>query len=424
MSIIYLDWAATAPPDPEAIAEHERIASSAYGNPSSDHAAGRAARELLESARSRAARLLGARPEQVIFTSSGTESNNIVLLSLLARKRAGEVVVSGIEHPSVYEPARLLAEMGFAVRFVAAEGNGIVSSERLHAALSEKTVLVALMYVNNETGAIQPVRELAQLVGESARRWGRAIHFHSDCVQALGKIPVDCGTLGVDSASFSGHKLGAPRGAGLLYLKRPLVPLYRGGGQELGLRPGTENLPAIAASVLAIERHAAGRGHAGEADDAARVAGSTASGAGGPKLAGVALPAASLEEAAAHAAGLKRLLVERIRSIEGHRFIPEEVLYEPDHYSPFILNVAFPPMPGEVLVRMMSDRGYAISTGSACSTRGQKHLRVLSAMGVEHDLAFSAIRISTGYSTTVAEVEAFCGDLGRAVASLPTGARR
>jgi len=390
MSTIYLDWAATAPPDPETIEEHARVAAGAFGNPSSDHAAGKAARELLQSARIRAARHLGARPEQVIFTSCGTESNNIVMLSLLLRKRTGSVVVSGIEHPSVFEPARLLAEMGFAVRFVPAERNGIVSPDRLLQAVDETTLLVALMYVNNETGAIQPVREVATLLAERARTGGRPIHLHSDCVQALGKLPVDCSALGLDSASFSGHKLGAPRGCGLLYLKRPLVPLYRGGGQESDLRPGTENLPAICATALAIERHAAAAGAEGRA----------------------------------RAADLKGLLIERIGSIEGHRFIPPEVETEPERYSPFILNVAFPPMPGEVLVRLMNDRGYAISTGSACSARKQKHLRVLQAMGVDHDLAFSAIRVSTGYTTTRAEIEAFSADLARAVASLPAPARR
>ncbi len=392
MSIIYLDWAATAPPDPETIEEYARVAAGTYGNPSSEHMAGRAARELLQSARARSARLLGARPEQVIFTSCGTESNNIVLLSLLLRKRTGSVIISGIEHPSVYEPARLLAEMGFTVRFVPAERNGIVSPERLIQAVDDATLLVALMYVNNETGAIQPVSEVAALLAETERRGGRPIHLHCDCVQALGKMPVDCGALGVDSASFSGHKLGAPRGCGLLYLKRPLAPLYRGGGQELDLRPGTENLPAICATALAIERHASLGAAGARARDSA--------------------------------AGLKRLLIERIRSIEEHRFIPEEVESVPDRYSPFILNVAFPPMPGEVLVRLLSDRGYAISTGSACSTRKQKHLRVLSAMGVDHDLAFSAIRISIGYTTSRADIEAFCAELARAVASLPAAARR
>ena len=387
MSIIYLDWAATAPPDPETIAEYARVAAGTYGNPSSQHAAGRAAGELLLSARGRAARLLGAQPGQVIFTSCGTESNNIVMLSPLLRKRIGSVVVSGIEHPSVYEPARLLAEMGFAVRFVPAERNGIVSPERLLQTVDDTTLLVAIMYVNNESGAIQPVREISALLAELVRVGGRPIHLHSDCVQALGKIPVDCGALGVDSASFSGHKLAAPRGCGLLYLKRPLAPLYRGGGQEFDLRPGTENLPAICSTAMAIERHASAQGRAS-------------------------------------AAGLKSLLIERIRSIEGHRFIPEEVETDPDRYSPFILNVAFPPMPGEVLVRLMSDRGYAISTGSACSTRKQKHLRVLSAMGVDRDLAFSAIRISTGYATTPADIEAFCADLAMAVTSLPAPARR
>lgn len=388
MSITYLDWAATAPPDRETIEEQARVAEETFGNPSSPHTPGRAARELLESARARCARVLGTKSDRVIFTSSGTEANNMVLLSLLARRQRGGVVLSGIEHPSVYEPARLLAEAGFAVRFIPAEASGIVSPGRVLEAIDDRTLLVALMLVNNETGAIQPVSEVARALRRLAGDGGRTIHLHSDCVQALGKVPVDCDALGVNSASFSGHKLGAPRGCGLLYLNRPIAPLYRGGGQESSVRPGTENLAAICATALALERHAA-----------------------------------AVEPAAARARELKALLIERIRRIEGLRFIPAEVERDPASYSPYILNFAIPPLPGEVLVRLMNDRGFAISTGSACSTRRQKHLRVLSAMGVDPKTAFSAIRVSIGFTTTRAEIERFCDEVGEAVASVPLAVR-
>lgn len=383
MASIYLDWAATAPADADLIDEYARVAATSFANPSSAHADGAAAARVLAEARMRFAAAVGARPEQVTFTSGGTESNNMSLLAQLLRKRRGNVIVSGIEHPSVYEPAHLLGELGFGVKVVPAERDGRVSVDRLGSLIDEQTQLVSVMYVNNESGAIQPVREIAAAVAECSKRFGRPIHLHSDCVQALGKIPLDCERLGVDSASFSGHKLGAPRGAGALYLKRPIATLYRGGGQEKGLRPGTENLAAIWVTALAAERRTR-----------------------------------DLEERGTRAARLKQRLVGAIDSIEGRRFLPDELLANPERYSPFILNVAFPPLPGEVLVRAMDDEGYEISTGSACSTRSHKRLRALEAMQVPSDVAYCAVRVSLGSTTTGAEIDGFSEALARQVRAL------
>ncbi len=394
MAIRYLDWAAGAPPDADLLAELARVAAQTFGNPSSLHEEGAKANDLLEQARERTARAIGCMPSQVVFTASGSESNNIALLGLLSRKRRGTVVLAGIEHPSVYEPAKLLAEAGFTVKLVPAESDGAVSVERFSEALDPSTALAALMLVNNETGAIQPVGEIAEAVADASRRHGRRIHFHSDCVQALGKIPLHCGRLGVDSASFSGHKVGAPRGTGILYVKRELPALLRGGGQEGGLRPGTENVASIWATALACERRALG------------------------------------PEGLVPARALRALLVERLGRIPGCRFAPAEAAREPERYSPYIVSVSFPPIPGEVLVRVMSDRGFAISTGSACSSRDRKRLRVLQAMGVSEEVARSAVRVSFGYATREEEIEeladelaAQVGILGRSLGVAASGSR-
>jgi len=263
MSFVYLDWAATAPPDPEIIDSVNAAATEYFGNPSSIHAAGRQAEEFLRDDRRRLADLLRCDPQEVVFTSGGTESNNMVLLSMLQPSVTGgtggrqpgraptarprKVVLSGVEHASVYNPALALRRHGVKVEVVPAEADGRVDPRRIAGAVDGHTVLVALMLVNNETGAIQPVAETARAIARSAGGTGRAVHLHCDAVQAFGKLPVLPRELGVDSLSLSAHKIGGPRGTGALYLKRSFRRqfLYAGGEQEAGRRPGTENLPGI-----------------------------------------------------------------------------------------------------------------------------------------------------------------------------------
>lgn len=386
MKSVYLDWAATAPPEIEALETFRSVSLETFGNPSSRHSDGRNAARLLDRARRDFAALVGASAGSVYFTSGGTESNNLVLLSLLNRQSRGSLVLSGIEHASVYEPALLLKRQGLQIRFVEADADGSVRPEAVARALDSTTRMVSVMLVNNETGAIQPVSEIVQAVRSFEKREGVKIHVHSDCVQALGKIPVDCASLGIDSASFSGHKLGAPRGAGALVLKAKISPLYIGGGQEGGIRPGTENLAAICAMVEAAERHVAG-----------------------------------LSRHTAIAARQRQILAEGLKEIEGATIIPNASTLEPSRFSPYIICAAFPPLPGEALVRALSDQGYAVSTGSACSSHAKEHSRVLKAMGVGEAVASSAIRISTGYATTDEEIEGFLGVIEREIArwSLP-----
>jgi len=378
----YLDWAATAPPMESVLTESSAKALELYANPSSIHAAGKAARRCIEQSRDMCGKYLGVAPNLVHFTASGTESNNIVFSSLLFKKTRGSVVISGIEHPSIYEPAKMLECAGFTVTYVKAESNGIVDPARIAACVGQDTVMVALMLVNNETGAIQPVGEVSHLIREKESCLSRRIHIHTDAVQAFGKMRISCDELGIDSLSASAHKIGALRGAGVLYLSQPFDVVFRGGGQEDGIRPGTENLQAIFALTSALEIWEEKR-----------------------------------EEWNAKAVELRQNILNRLISA-GARLFDPSYLEKTDRYSPYIIMASFPPIPGEVLVRVMSDNGFSISTGSACSARGKKNLRVVQNMHADRAFSESAVRISFGPSTSESECDAFCSALEREVTAL------
>lgn len=239
--------------------------------------------------------------------------------------------------------------------------------------------MVAVMHVNNETGAIQPIAEIARKLRTHGQATGKRIHFHCDEVQALGKIPINCTELDIDSASFSAHKIGGLRGIGALYSRNPLPVIFRGGGQENGIRPGTENLPGIWSMAEAVAR-----------------------------------ALSKIEERSEHCRKLRQQLVEGVTAIGGAQLIPAEATNSLQ-FSPYILSVAFPPLPGEVLVRIMSDAGFAISTGSACSSKGQKERRILVNMGLTEESARSAVRISIGAGTTEDELQRFVLTLAKEV---------
>jgi cysteine desulfurase len=387
---IYLDWAATAPPTREALEKLMSTALENFGNPSSPHPEGFKAERLLDRERQNLADCLGCRKEEVIFTSSGTESNNLILNAILPygfnhHGKPPRVVLSGIEHPSLYLPAKNLESLGFKVKFVQAGRDGIINPESIEKALDIDTRLVSVMLVNNETGAIQPVGKTAERVKKFAEKSGRRIHFHTDAVQGFEKIPFHPSDMDIDSATISAHKLSGPRGVGALFLRKdcPLTPIYRGGEQEMGFRPGTENLPAIAGFALAAQR--------------AR---------------------ASMDKNFAGAQKLLSFLIEGLNRIDGAVVIPLHRLTAPELYSPYILAVAFPPVPGEVLVRVLGERGICVSTGSACASRKKDRDRVLSHMGISREVAFSTIRISTGPSTTREEAAGLLESLAAEVPGL------
>ncbi|MEM5948358.1 cysteine desulfurase family protein [Spirochaetia bacterium 38H-sp] len=382
---VYLDWAATAIPYKEAIEEQTRVCSDFFGNPSSLHEPGRAARRLLDSCRSDIASMLSVRPEQLVFCSGATEANNIALLSVLTRRKRGHVIVSAIEHSSGYEPALLLSSMGYDVDFIRPDASGIISPVDIANRVREDTVLVSVMLVNNETGAIQPVREIVQAVRTVQRR---NIHVHCDVVQASGKIAFNLTELGVDSASISAHKFGGVRGAGIMFAARQWDVLIRGGGQEQAMRPGTENVAAVAAMRRALE-----------------------------------ISEKEREKNSEHAIRLKKELIDGISNIKGAEFLPVEVTKKEKQYIPHILSVSFPPVPGEVLQRVLSDAGFYVSTGSACSSRARRNSRVMDAMGISDRISFSAIRISTGYLTTEADITEFLRFIKREIPLLMKIAR-
>lgn len=397
----YLDWAATAPPYPDILKDAAALAARAYGNPSSLHGAGREARAELESARDRLSEALGlgVAPEptlapavssgssragagRLVLTSGGSEADAIVMLSTLRSKHRRTVVISGIEHAAIDEEAKGLAELGLTVRRVKPGSDGLVSPESVVAACDKDTVLVALMAVNNETGAIQAVAETSRAV--RAAFPDRPPFIHCDAVQALGTVGFDARAALVDGAAYSAHKLGGPRGVGALYLARELAPLSRGGGQEGGVRPGTENLAGAWAFAEAASRAVAAR-----------------------------------EAELSRARGLERLLLEGVASIPGATVLPTCRQAGDERYSPFIACLAFPGLGAETMVRLLDDAGVYVSAGAACSG-AKKERRVLDAMGVQRDLSFSALRVSFGRDTSEACITAFLETASRAYARYRT----
>jgi cysteine desulfurase len=372
----YFDWAAAAVPDYAPSPKEAGLSfagsgdSFVFGNPSSPHLEGRLARESLEDARARCAAVLGTAPGTVYFTSGGTESNAIVLHSYLLNKSGGRLLASAAEHPSIRENMAVLEGMGKPASFIPVDGSGRVSPALLDKTLEKypDARFAAIMAVNNETGAVTDMAALRDLL---RNREGPPVHIHCDLVQAAGKIPLDIPRWDPDSASASAHKLGGPRGIGLLYLRRPLKPLYAGGGQESGVRPGTENTAGALAMAACLEKHAAPEAVKKEYEKAAR---------------------------------RWKKLIKALKSLERCSLIPQDRPGEGDGFSPYILQAAFDGIPGEVMVRALDDLGFAVSTGSACSSASPER-PVLKAMGIDPRRSLEGIRVSQGWSTTDEEIE-------------------
>lgn len=382
--LIYLDNAATTPVRPEvAQAILETLTNPLLaGNPSSRHRLGARAREALELARQRVAALIGADPRAIVFTGSATEANNLALLGAArARARQGRhLVVTAIEHPSVLEAAAALQAEGYEVTRVRPGPDGVVDPEAVAASVREDTVLVSVMLVNNETGALQPVAEAARL----ARRRKADVLVHSDLVQAAGRIPVDVRALGVDLATVSAHKLHGPKGVGALYVAPEvrLTPLVFGGGQEGNLRSGTENLPGIVGFGVAAE-----------------------------------LAHRELPEAHHRLRRLSERLREGLaRAYPRVRFLGPQ---EPERRAPHIVSAAFEGLRAEVLATHLDqEAGILVSIGSACSSHKARTSHVLKAMGVPDPLAASALRFSLGLLTREEEIDEALRRIGRVVEEL------
>lgn len=367
---IYLDSAATTQVYPEAVEAIISAMQDAYGNPSSPHAKGLEAERLVKEARRTVASVFGVEPQEIVFTSGATESNNLAIKGAArAKSRQGRhLVVSTIEHTSVINAASDLEDEGFELSWVDPDPNGIIAAESVRAALRHDTVLVSVMAVNNETGCVQPLREIASMVKNEAPK----ALIHSDGVQAFGKMPFHPGRLGIDLVAVTGHKFHAPKGVGALYVRKGirLKALMGGGEHEGGLRSGTENVPGLvglrSAASISGARQAAARERWSD---------------------------------------FRAYMIERLLKIEGSRLNGCDV---GESVGPHILNLSFAGIPGEVLVSALSERGVYVSTGSACTSKGgepKKGSHVLRAMGVPDAYLSGAIRISFSFLTTRDEVE-------------------
>ena len=362
--MIYLDNAASAPVLDCALNAAEPFLRDCWGNPSSIHTEGRRAALALIEAREKCARAIGAAPEEIVFTSGGTESDNMALKSAaLAGWEQGRrrIVTTAVEHPAVLESCRALERFGFVVDYLPVDGGGYASAERAREFITPDTALVTVMTANNEVGAVQPIHEIAAVCRE------RGVLFHTDAVQAAGMIPLDVNDIGCDMLSISAHKLGGLRGAGLLYCRRgiPVNPLLNGGGQENGLRSGTENTAAIAAMGAAMEY--ACRDIPGKS--------------------------AAMSE-------VRDRLISLLTEIPGSRLNGGE--------SPRLcgnVNVSFAGIEGESLVLGLDLRGGCASSGSACASGDEKPSHVLTAMGVPAEFQKGSLRLTLSESTTMQEAE-------------------
>ncbi len=364
----YLDNAATTPVFPEVRDIMVTVLEEDFGNPSSKHTKGIAAERYIKDARDIIAGSLKCQPKEIIFTSGGTESNNMAFIgTAIANRRAGKhIITTRIEHASVHEPLAYLEEMGYEVTYLPVDAAGRVPLEEVEAALREDTFLVSVMYVNNEIGSVEPIKE----IGEMLHGRNPQILFHVDAIQAFGKYKIIPKKMGIDMMSVSGHKIHGPKGAGFLYVRDgvKIRPILFGGGQQKGMRSGTENVPGIAGLGLAVkliyQEHAAKR-----------------------------------EQLYAW----KKMLIEGLQRYEGVTINGiDGILLE--ETAPHIVNVSFASIKSEVMLHALAEKGVYVSSGSACSSNHPELSGTLQAIGVRKDLLDSTLRFSFSVMTTTEQI--------------------
>ncbi|WP_163538107.1 cysteine desulfurase family protein [Gracilibacillus sp. YIM 98692] len=375
--MIYLDNSATTKPDEQVLNSFQQAASQYFGNPSSIHGLGKDAERLLRKAREQAADILGVNSLEIIFTSGGTEGNNMAIkgIALEHQSRGKHIITSVVEHPSVLEACTALEEIGFRVTYLPVDRDGRVNLTDLKEAISEETILVSIMHVNNEIGTVQPIEEIARILKDYPKAF-----FHVDHVQGFGKAPLDLSNLGVDLCTISGHKIHGLKGTGLLYARRGvrLFSLSHGGGQENNLRSGTENVPGIVAFVKAMR----------------------------------IMEEARLKKLP-HLQQLQNWLIDRLETID------QLVVNTPSETKvPHIVHFSAPGLKPEVVIHALEEFQIYISTKSACSSKSADESAVLAACGKTEEVTKSGLRVSMSYQTTWEEVQYFFEKIKHVITNL------
>ncbi|MFO7952610.1 MAG: cysteine desulfurase NifS [Bacillota bacterium] len=360
--LVYMDHGATTPLREEALEAMMPFLKEQYGNPSSLHAPGRSVRNAVEEAREKTARALGAEPEEIYFTSGGTEANNIALRGA-AKKHSGggHIITSGIEHHAVLDVCKDLEQEGYEVTFLPVDRYGRIEPGAVKEAIKENTFMISIMAANNEIGTTQPIQKIGELAKE------KGVLFHTDAVQVVGQLPVNLGELNADFLTLSAHKFNGPKGIGALYMRKgtKIDPLYHGGGQERKLRPGTENVPGIIGLGRALE-----------------------------------LSTEEIPDKKKHLGSL------RDRLINGLLDIGDVILNgHPVERLPGNVNVSFHYIEGESVLLSLDMEGIAASSGSACSSGSLEPSHVLSAIGLDQSVAHGSIRFSLGRGNTEEDID-------------------
>lgn len=374
MRRIYFDHGGTTKPRAEVVKAMKPFFSEKFGNPSSLHSFGREAAEALEHSRNVFAKLLGCSADEIYFTSGGSESNNLAIKGLAFAREKKHIITTPIEHHCIVDAVGWLKERGYKITELPVDKYGLVDPRDVEKAITGDTLLVSVMFANNEVGTVEPIEEIARICTK------HNVPFHTDAVQAFTKVPIDVRKLGVDMLSLSAHKIYGPKGVGLLYVRKgiSLEPLMHGGGQERGLRSGTENVPGIVGFARAAE-----------------------------------LACKEMRPE------MKRQARLRDKLIAGMLKVPNTWLNgHPAKRLPNNVNVGFAFIEGESLILHLDGKGIAASTGSACSSKSLEPSHVLLAMGQKHEEAHGSLRVTIGRETTGAEVKYFLNELPKIVSKL------